>query len=338
MDVDNLGPGPDLDTIDFAKLDKGDSLSPPTPPEQPAAEEASLAEQQEAQPEQPAPTGEETPPKEDDQPRDEKTGKFRKKEIPDHVPRERMKEAVDKEREAREQAEKRAQELERQLREREAREQQQVQRSEAVRQLDAQVEALEAEREQAAYDGNKEKAQELSKQVRELNRRIARIEAQEESTQIVSETLEKERLQVAIAECEARYPMLNHRSETYNEKMTEVVLATQFMKIQQGMPRSQALYEAVRTVMEGLQPQREEVPKGLEHAQESAKEQTQERRKEQVQTSLATQNAQPPSLQTVGLDSDKAGATGLPDVTRMSVEEFDALPESTRARLRGDLI
>jgi hypothetical protein len=38
------------------------------------------------------------------------------------------------------------------------------------------------------------------------------------------------------------------------------------------------------------------------------------------------------------MDSDKLGEKGLPDVTKLSVEEFDALPESTKARLMGNLV
>ena len=41
----------------------------------------------------------------------------------------------------------------------------------------------------------------------------------------------------------------------------------------------------------------------------------------------------------LGLDSDKLGATSTtPDVNQMPREEFDALPESTKARMRGDFV
>ena len=60
--------------------------------------------------------------------------------------------------------------------------------------------------------------------------------------------------------------------------------------------------------------------------------------KKAVEKSLATQNAQPSTMRDAGMDSDKLGKTGLPDVGKLTVEEYAALPESTRARLRGDYL
>jgi hypothetical protein len=59
---------------------------------------------------------------------------------------------------------------------------------------------------------------------------------------------------------------------------------------------------------------------------------------DQVKKNLDTQARQPASMRDVGMDSDKAGVKGDIDVSKLSADEFAALPESTKAKLRGDLL
>ncbi len=69
----------------------------------------------------------------------------------------------------------------------------------------------------------------------------------------------------------------------------------------------------------------------------AAQKEAEDRKAKAVEKALETQKSQPASMRDAGLDSDKAGQTGLPDVTAMTAEEYDALPAATKARLRGDL-
>jgi hypothetical protein len=59
---------------------------------------------------------------------------------------------------------------------------------------------------------------------------------------------------------------------------------------------------------------------------------------DQVSKNLATDKAQPASLHNAGLDSDKAGINGKVDITKLTADEYAALPESTKAKLRGDVL
>lgn len=309
MDMDNLAPGPDLDAIDFDKLDRGNAVE-----ETPPAEEE----------------------KKEELPRDAQ-GKFAKKDKEDEprIPKAEFDKRLDKERGAREAAEQRAAELQRQLSEREESEKHTQARSEQVKALDTQLDELEAKREKLLLDGEGEKAAELRKEISQLTRQIARIEAQEESSQIVSQQLEKERVGVAIARLEADHPELNPRSEQYDDDLVQMILAMQSNLLGKGIAASQALTQAAEKVMKRVAaPAKAEESAGLSQA----KQQAEERRKEQVEAAVSAQKAQPPTLKDVGVDSDKAGEKGLPDVSKMSVEEFEALPEATRARLRGDLV
>ena len=63
-----------------------------------------------------------------------------------------------------------------------------------------------------------------------------------------------------------------------------------------------------------------------------------DRKAEQVKKNLEVQAKQPPSMKDVGLDSDKLGEKAMPNVAQMTLEEFNALPATTKARLRGDML
>ena len=60
-----------------------------------------------------------------------------------------------------------------------------------------------------------------------------------------------------------------------------------------------------------------------------------DRRKAQVEKNLDTSKRQPASMKDAGKDSDAAGERKI-DVASLTMEEFAALPESTRRKLRGD--
>ena len=60
-----------------------------------------------------------------------------------------------------------------------------------------------------------------------------------------------------------------------------------------------------------------------------------DRKATQVDKNLDTSKRQPGSMRDSGKDSDKSGEQKI-DASRLTREEFDALPEATRKRLRGD--
>ena len=343
MDIDNLGPGPDLDSIDISKLDRGDSLDTDPPVDEKKVDEPPVDEQKADEPpvdEPPVDEQKADEPKSEGTPRDA-SGKFVKKEraVPDYIPKDRFDEAVNKEREAREAAEKRAAEAEARLREREQAAAVRAERSSKIAELDAQIDALEAQRYDAIMDGEKDRVAELNKNIRDLYRQVAKLEAQEESSAIINETLEKERMQAIIARFEADYPELNPRSEMFDKDLIDMILPLQYAKVQQGMQPSAALVEAVEKVMQRVKAAKTaESDAGLSNAHAATQTVTDARRTEQVAKAIEASKKQPPTLQNVGADTDKAGEKGLPDVSRMTVEEFSALPEAIRARLRGDLL
>lgn len=319
MDYDNLTPGPDLDNLDLTKLDRGNSVEPPRA-QQAEPEESELQEEQEET--------EETEEKEEvkEKPRDEK-GKFTGK---GRIPVDRHKAVLEKEREARDAAERRAADLERQLAERNQNQQQNQQ----IDDMEAQIAAMKKVSRTALLDGDEDKADEIDRHIRVMERQIARAEAEGIASQRTAIALESERMELAIAQLEAAHPVLNPASEQFDETLVNFVLAEQqrLMK-QDGLSASRAITRAATTVVEryGVRAETKDDPKGLNKAAE-------DRKAQQVAKNLDTQRRQPASTRDVGMDSDKIGEKALPAVGQMTSEEYAALPASTRAKLRGDML
>lgn len=328
MDLEALGPAPDIDNIDTSTMDFGNGLEAAAPP---AAEPPSQAELEQEVDEANGKEPDAEPAEEEERaPRDEK-GRFVEKEA--RIPKSRFDEAVGKEREAREAAERRAAELEERLQRQQQSATAEQERSQIVEQIDGKITELEAKYQDMLLDGDTKGAAAVMREIRLAERTLAKMEAQEESAAIVSQEMERQRFQVAVARLEADHPELNPQSETYDEELVGMVLLVQRDMVSSGIPPSQALVQATHRVMARIQP-----PKQAEPEQGLAKAKPEDRRQQAIEKALAAQNAQPASLKEVGYDSDSRGEKGLPDVTKMTADEFDALPEATKARLMGNFV
>ena len=253
-------------------------------------------------------------------PRDPDTGKF--------IPKARFDDAIEKERGARDTAERRVQELEAQLG--------QMTKGVDVAKAEEAIVALEAQYGQLMLDGNQEKAAQVMKDIRLKERQIALSEAQQMSQQSRAVATEEIRVDMAVERLEATYDVLNPGHETYNQDVVDLVLAKQGQLITvERMSPSAALTKAAADVMKLLNPAGSTAPTkaGLGAAQAP------DRKAAQVAKNLATASAQPGSLRDVGLDSDAAGMKGkYIDMNGISQEDFAALPVSTLARMRGDAL
>lgn len=324
MDLDNIAHGPDMDKIDLSTADRGDNLPSPEPvkpaPTTEAAEPKSEEAEVKVEPE--APAVEEIP-------RDEK-GRFTGNDP--KIPKARFDEAVGKEREAREAAERRAAELERQLAERTKA----MENNAKIEELENQIASLEKKHAELLLDGDVEAAAQIMREIRHAERRIAKEEAVAETSSHIVRTLEAERVEAIVARLEADYDEFNPQSENYDQDLVELVLSKQKQLIeQQGMSPSKALEKAGREVanrfLSKVEP--EAGGKGL-----SAGKTATDRKETQVAKNLDTQRRQSPSMKDAGMDSDKAGIKDKIDVSKLTPEEFAALPEATKAKLRGDML
>lgn len=333
MDMENLGAAPDIDKFDASALDRGDSLAAPEVKPDPVVEDKveDIFEPKDD------PKDEVVEPKDDpkdevvDEPEDEKPrgkdGKFEAK-----IPKSRFDEAVGKERDAREAAERRAAELERQLK---AGEQAAV-RTVEVEKIEAELSAMEEKHAELITDGKAKEAAAVMKEIRMAERQIARAEADAAANQRITQTLEKQKFDTVVARIEADNPEFNPESEQYDSDLVELVLTKQSNLIRsQGLTPSVAMDMAAKDVAARFLTKQEakEEAKGLSKANAA-----EDRKQEQVKKNLDTQKRQPASLKESGIDSDKLGKTSEMDMSTMTADEINALPEATRARLRGDYV
>ncbi len=269
---------------------------------------------------------------EEEKARDEK-GRFAKKDDKEpSVPKHRFDEAVGKEREAREAAERRAAELESRLK--------QESKNEEVTKMEEAVEKLEQQYSKFLLDGEGEKAAAVMKQIRQSERAIARMETESTASAATERAVEQVRMDTTIARLEADYPTFNPDSEKFDQDLVDIVLAEQNRLIQtQRMLPSAALATAAKKIMDKFAPTKDEEKKGDDEEAKglSAAKTAEDRKAKQVAKNLDADKRQAPSLKESGADSDKHGQTKTEiDVAKLTPEEFKALPESTRAKLRGD--
>ena len=325
---------------DVATLDRGDDLEA----KEPESKEPDPKDVEEVEAEAKKLT---TP--EEDQPRDS-TGKFAKKDHDDaRVPKARFDEAVGKERAAREAAEARARDLvlgvrgvrARDLRRRAVELEQMVRkesRTEAVSKAEEAIEALEAKHTKLILDGEHEAAAKVMKEIRHAERQIATSENNEKLGRATSQAVEQVRMEAAIARLESDHPALNQESEVYDQDLVDLVLAEQARLIRElGKTPSAALTDAATKIMRkfGAAQPVKDMPeaKGLAAAKEASS-----RKADQVAKNLETDRKQP-AKGTSGMDSDKAGMKdSLPDLDKLTPEEFEALPASAKAKMRGDFV
>lgn len=250
-------------------------------------------------------------------PRDD-AGKF--------IPKTRFDDAVGKERSRAEAAERRLAEIEQQ--------QASLNRSVDIDKAAQDVAELRKMERAALLDGNEEKAASLSAQADLLNRRIAIAEAGHMSSQDKAQALEDMRMELTIERMEEKYPVLNSESEAFDQDIVDDILDKQQGIMQrERLSPSKALAKAVESIMRRATPEAGEKT-GLSAAQGGV-----DRKAAAVAKNVSAAKAQPGSLKNAGIDSDKAGNNApTPDAADMTYEEFNALPESTRAKMRGDFV
>jgi hypothetical protein len=242
------------------------------------------------------------------------------------IPKARFDEQLGKERDAREQAERRARELEKALEERAKAESNQVD----AEKVEANLDALEKRYQELVLDGSAEEAAKIRREIRATERALGRAEADRVARERAGQALEVERFNASVARLEADWPELNPASEKYDGDVVELILAKHSALVDQGVPPDKAINQAAARVIERfLKPAAPaEEAKGLAGAEK-------DRRQAQLTRNLDTAKRQPASMKDSGLDSDKLGGAQKPP-SKMTVEELAALPESTRKMLRGD--
>ena len=243
------------------------------------------------------------------------------------IPKARFDEAVNKERDARLLAERQLAELQATL--------QQVDRNADAQKLEADIVELEKAHASALLKGDVDGAAETAAKIRMMERTINIQTSSTMSSQAKDQAREEVRMDAAIERLEKTYDVLNpEKQDTYDQGLVNLILASQrYLIDNERLLPSAALVKATEEVL-GRFGKTAAAPadKGLGAGKGG------DRKQSAVDKALAAAGKQPANLKDAGVDSDKAGMRSDIDPSKLTQEEFAALPEATLKRLRGDML
>jgi len=168
-----------------------------------------------------------------------------------------------------------------------------------------------------------DEAKQVRRSISKLEREIARDEAEALSLEVGEQTVEETRLDKVIDRLEANYPEFDpDDKENYNEDLTKMTLRLRKGYELEGMSSSEAMLQAAKDVMGNR-------PKGKPSSEDA--------NKRAIKRGLKAAEQQGADLDSAGSDADAGGMeTSLPDISKLTMDEFEALPEATKKRMRGD--
>jgi hypothetical protein len=189
--------------------------------------------------------------------------------------------------------------------------------------------AKEKEAVDAILEGDTERYAEIQAEIRAALRDETLHEAKKIAVASDQEIQETATFEEVGAQIEANFPELAINSENYNEEARAEMLDLFVGYAQSGMySRVDALKKAADQVSKiyTFESQREEVV---------GDDKVVNIKKGKPKAKAKVANSQPPSME--GND-DKDNSEPKRDIQNMSDEEFDSLPESSKARMRGDIL
>ena len=197
-------------------------------------------------------------------------------------------------------------------------------KAEAIPAID--ILALSKMRNEATLDGDLDKAAQIDKQIYEASKQVA-------SEPIDMEALEsrveaKMELKATLTSVFEEFPQLDTDSDSFDEELNSEALVFQSAYLHQGYSPAEAVRRAANAAIRVVRP---ELMTATEAPKVAAK-----ARKTNVKGNVDASNAQPPKMN----QGESGGKTSseMIDINKLTDEEFDALPEATRARMRGDLV
>jgi hypothetical protein len=191
----------------------------------------------------------------------------------------------------------------------------------------------EVEYQNLVLDGESQKAAALRAEIRAAERAQLEYEMTQKMTKTVSENQQLAALQQAASDLEASFPVFDQGSSDYNAEYTQEVIDLRDAFILKGENAVAALSKAAKFVVReyGLD---NDVAPSLTAKPKNTIDEVAKKRAE-VSRKLKAADSQPPELP--GESSANRGERTL-DVSTMTEDEFNALPEATLRRLRGDVV
>ena len=187
------------------------------------------------------------------------------------------------------------------------------------------IRALSKLRNEAILDGDLEKAADIDDEIIASTRQEASAPVDMEA--VYAEVEAKIELKTTLTSVFSDYPEFDTESDSFDEDLNSEALVFQQAYLNQGHSPAESVRRAADAAIRVLRPELlavKEAPKAAPKA-----------RKTNVKGNVEAANAQPPKMQ----QGESGGKTtdAFVDLNKLSDDEFDALPEATRARLRGDM-
>lgn len=205
-------------------------------------------------------------------------------------------------------------------------------KSDPISEINDKLETLYEEVEEARLNGKAKDAAVLQRRIDALNREIGKYEASAIAVRSSLTAAYNAAYDAYVEEIEVKFPELNPD----NEQLFDPGLASEIIELREafqakGVAPKVALQRALGYVFNDKY-----LETGTAHLYQKAPEKGKAKPKpaDIVKKNLDVAKRQPANLEGTGRD----GRSAKIDVERMSDEEFDKLPESTRARLRGDYV
>lgn len=183
-------------------------------------------------------------------------------------------------------------------------------------------------------DGKEAEAVQLRQQIRTAEKTQLEFDMGQKMQQTVSQNAQATALQAAANELEATFPVFDQNAAEYNADFTQEVIDLRDAFIVQGFEAVDALSKAANFVIKDHDLVTDVAQEStLTQSSAPAQDELSKKRAE-VNKKLKAAKSQPPELP--GESSAARGEKSL-DISNMTEDEFNALPEATIKRLRGDL-
>ena len=182
--------------------------------------------------------------------------------------------------------------------------------------------AKEIEYQEHVLNGESQKATSLRKEIRQAEKEQMMFEVQNQMGKTVEQSTEVMALQTKAAELATKYPELNETHASFDEVKTQEVLDLRDAFMVQGFSGADALDKASKYVMGS--------PVAAPTAPKVDPQIAQKKKVANTTKKLQAAESQPPALKGKNKVEKKV------DVDLLSSDEFNALPDETLRRMRGD--
>jgi len=187
----------------------------------------------------------------------------------------------------------------------------------------------EAEYQELVLNGEAEKAVQLRNEIRNAEKEQFMFEVQQKMGQTVQQSQEMTALQQKANEIQAKYPILDENSASFDADLTQEVLDLRDAFMIQGFSGSDALQKATDYTLAVKKPELLRSTSTIQPKVDNTL--TEKKKVANINKKLQASDSQPPQMKGEGARVDKKV-----DLLKLSEDEFAALPEETLRRLRGD--